>query len=173
MDSGAFDTVAPKGMMGGNEIRETKASKNGFNWYDVQGGQVKNLGEGEFKGVSEDGIPIQFTAQVGEGVKRMLLSVKKACQSGNMIIFGANMKAIRDLAKLEKVEDNVIVGTKTGVKSVIKEKNGMYVYPMTITRKKGKNDMDIGIIDATNNESNKEGGNTGELDEYSGMWVPF
>ena len=62
MDSGAFDIVAPKGMMGGNEIRETKASKSGYNWYDVKGGAVKNLGEGDLKGFSEDGIAIAFTA---------------------------------------------------------------------------------------------------------------
>ena len=38
--------------------------------------------------------------------------------------------------------------TKTGVKSEIKNKRGMYVYPMTIRRKK-KNDpnaMDIGSV---------------------------
>ena len=37
---------------------------------------MKNLGEGDMKGVSEDGVAIEFTAQVGEGVKKMLLSVK-------------------------------------------------------------------------------------------------
>ena len=37
--------------------------------------------------------------------------------------------------------------TKTGVKSEIKKKNGMYVYPMTIRRKKkDPNAMDIGAI---------------------------
>jgi len=169
MDSGAFDIVIPKEMMGGNEIRETRASKAGCNWYDVQGGVVRNLGEGEIKGVSEDGIPIEFTAQVGEGVKKMLLSVKRACKSGNMIIFGADMKAIRDLAKLDKIEDNVIIGTKSGVRSEIKEKNGMYVYPMTITRKKRGNDMDIGIVSQeTEEESDKESGRW-----IDGLWSPF
>ena len=146
MDSGAFDTVIPKQMLGGNELRETRASREGWNWTDVQGKPVKNVGEGDLKAVSEDGIPIEFTAQVGEGIKKMLLSVKRACQNGNMIIFGANLKAIRELAKHDTIENNVIVGTKSGVKSEIKEKNGMYVYPMTITRKKGMNDMDLGMM---------------------------
>jgi len=166
MDSGAFDIVVPKAMMGGNEIRETTASKEGHNWYDVKGGKVRNLGEGDIKGVSEDGIPIEFTAQVGEGVKKMLLSVKRACKSGNMIIFGANMKAIRELAKLDAVEDNVIVGTKTGVRSEIKEKNGMYVYPMTITRKKRGNDMDIGMIEEESPDKERSA-------ETEGLWTPF
>ena len=118
---------------------------------------MKNLGEGDMKGVSEDGVAIEFTAQVGEGVKKMLLSVKRACKSGNMIIFGADMKAIRELAKMDSIEDNVIVGTKSGIKSEIKEKNGMYVYPMTITRKKkNRNDMEIGILQETEEEEEDE-----------------
>ena len=186
MDSGAYDIVVPKEMIGGNRIRQTESSKAGYSWYDVKGGEVKNLGEGDLKGVSHDGIPLDFTAQVGEGVKRMLLSVKRACKSGNMIIFGANMKAIRELAKQDSIEDNVIIGTKTGVKSEIKEKNGMYVYPMTITRKKG-NAMDIGIMEAMQQDI-KDGKYTAEShierqndeeskgmvrDSNSGLWVPF
>jgi len=156
-------------MMDGSEIRQTKASKAGFNWYDVKGGEVKKLGEGNIKGASEDGIPIVFTAQVGEGVKRMRLAVKRACESGNMIIFGANMKAIRDLAKLDNIEDSVIIGTKTGVRSEIEEKNGTYVYPMTITRKKRGNDMDIGIINPEiEEESETENGRW-----VDGLWSPF
>ena len=146
MDSGAHDTVCPKDMLGGNEIRQTEASKAGYNWYGPNGNPIKNLGEGDMRGVSEDGIPVEFTAQVGEGVKRMLVSVNKVCKGGNMVIFGANMKAIRDLAKLDKVDENMIVGTKSGVRSEIKEKHGMYVYPMTVNRKKKKGDaMDIGM----------------------------
>ena len=74
-----------------------------------------------------------------------------------MIIFGADMKAIRELAKMDSIEDNVIVGTKSGIKSKIKEKNGMYVYPMTITRKKkNRNDMEIGILQETEEEEEDE-----------------
>lgn len=175
MDSGAFDIVIPKEMMGGNEIRQTKASKAGYNLYDVQGGEVKNLGEGDLKGVSEDGIAIEFTAQVGEGIKKMLLSVKRACKSGNMVIFGANMKAIRDLAKMDSIEDNVIVGTKSGIKSEIKEKNEMYVYPMTITRKKkNRNDMEIGMLKEMGEKDDDEEENEEQEGEWKdGLWTPF
>ena len=127
---------------------------------------MRNLGEGSLKGVSEDGVAIEFTAQVGEGVKKMLLSVKRACKSGNMIIFGADMKAIRELAKMDTIEDNVIIGTKSGIKSEIKEKNGMYVHPMTKTRKKkNKNDMEIGLL-------NELGENEENDEEENNMWPP-
>ena len=72
-----------------------------------------------------------------------------------MIVFGANLKAIRDLAKLEKIEDNVIIGVKSGKKDIITDKNGMYVYPLTIKRKKkaSENDMDIGFASKTRFEA--------------------
>ena len=43
----------------------------------------------------------------------MFISVRKAVGNCNMIIFGANAKAIKSLAKLEEIEDNVIVGVKS------------------------------------------------------------
>ena len=62
------------------------------------------------------------------------------------MIFGANMKAIREFAKQSTIEENLIMDTRTGVKNEIKNKRGMYVYPMTIRRKKKKesNAMEIG-----------------------------
>ena len=38
-----------------------------------------------------------------------------------MLIFVASLKALRDSAKLDKIEDNVIVEVKTGTKGVIKD----------------------------------------------------
>ena len=66
------------------------------------------------------------------------MSVRKAAENGNMVIFGVNIDAIRKLAKLDKIEENVIVSHKTGIRSMIHDKNGMYVYPMAIRRKKKK-----------------------------------
>ena len=62
------------------------------------------------------------------------------------MIFGANMKAIRELAKQSTVEENLIMDTRSGVKNEIKTKRGMYVYPMMFRRKKKKdeNAMEIG-----------------------------
>ncbi len=164
MDSGAYDTIGYKGLFGGDEIRQTEASKKGMNYYAVNGGEVKNMGEADLKGVSDDGVPIAFTAQVGDKIKKLLISIRRAASSGNMVIFGADLKAIRDLAKLDKIESNLIVGVKSRVRSEIQDKHGMYVYPMTITRKrKNKEDsMDVGMIE-------KEDESEEEVDE----WTPF
>ena len=63
-----------------------------------------------------------------------------------MVILGANMKAIRELAKQSTIEENLTMDIKSGVKNEMKNKRGMYVYPMTIRRKKKKdgNAMEIG-----------------------------
>ena len=51
------------------------------------------------------------------------------------------------MAKLDKIEENLVMNTRTGVKSEIKKRSGMYVYPLTIRRKKNDaNALDIGAI---------------------------
>jgi hypothetical protein len=81
-----------------------------------------------------DGTPIEFTTQVGDKITKMLLAVRRMTESGNMVIFGANLKSIRKLAALDKIEPNLIVG-KNGKKSEIVDKDGMYTYPIKIKRK--------------------------------------
>ena len=116
-------------------------------------------------GVSEKGTPTKFTTQVGEGVKRLLVSVRNAAKGGNMVIFGANMKAIRELAKQSTVEGNLIMDTKTGVKNEIKIKRGMYVYPMTIRRKKEKEPHAMEISSAEVKGRFESDNKFGELEE--------
>ena len=73
-----------------------------------------------------------------------------------MVIFNANMSAIRDLAKLNEVEDNLIVGIKSGVRSKIVDNNCMYAHPITMKRKKRRDDMDIGMMGAEGSKSEDE-----------------
>ena len=112
-------------------------------------------------GESHDGIPVDFVAQVSDETKKLLMSVRKAAEKGNMVIFGADINAIKKLAKLDKVEENMIVNHKTGVRSTIKDEHGMYVYPMTIKRKKKKNRdaMDLGTLESANEKDDE--------------WTPF
>ena len=65
MDSGAFDTICPLEMIGGSEIRETKSSKAGMDYYAITGAGIRNKGEVDLVGVSEKGTPTKFTTQVG------------------------------------------------------------------------------------------------------------
>jgi hypothetical protein len=151
MDSGACDTITSLDIIGDNEVRETKSSKQGMNYYGPDGSPIKNWGESDVKGVSEDGIPLNFTAQIGDSVKRMLISIHNVTKSGNMVIFGADMKAIRDLARLDSIDDNVIVGIKSGVRSKIQDRNGMYVYPIKIKRRK-KDSMEVDVVQKSKEE---------------------
>ena len=59
------------------------------------------------------------------------------------------LKALRDLAKLEEIEDNVIIGVKSGTKGGMKnDYRGKYVESITMKRKKKKTEfkgMDSGF----------------------------
>ena len=79
-----------------------------------------------------------------------------------MVIFGADIKAIKELARQDKIEPNVIVGIKSGVKSKIQEKNGMYLYLMKIKRKR-TNDMEVDAVQKDKGED----GDTSEEENFS------
>ena len=146
VDSGAIDTIAPKGAVEGLQIRQTEISKRKGKYASADGGVIQNLGECDMEGVAEDGTPMKLITQVGDKLVNMLISVRRMVESGNMVVFGANQQAIRKLAACEKIEKNMIVG-RNGKKTEIKDENGMYVYKMKI-KKKGKNDMDLGTVNA-------------------------
>ena len=44
-----------------------------------------------------------MVTQVGDKLTNMLIAVRRVVESGNMVVFGANMKAIRKLAACEKI----------------------------------------------------------------------
>ena len=93
-----------------------------------------------------------------------------------MVIFGADVNAIRELAKLSKIEENVIVDKRTGVKSEMKDTRGMYVYSMTIRRKKKKNPdaMDIGIAERFEDKTKftELNEDEDEAEQETGTWKP-
>ena len=161
VDSGAIDTICPKDLIGGNVIRETEISRRKGKYTAANGGTITNEGESKLTGVAEDGTPIEMVSQVGDKITRMLFAVRRMKEAGNMVIFGANMKAIRKLAAADSIEENVIV-SKTGKRSEIVDKDGMYVYKMKIKRKK-VDDMDVGAVE-----------NDGIMCEPCfSEWVPF
>ena len=80
---------------------------------------------------------MDLTAQVGDKMKRLLIAVNKATAAGNMVIFGGDLNSIRELAKRDSLDENVIVSKKTMTTSKIHEKRGLYVYPLWIRRDKG------------------------------------
>ena len=54
-----------------------------------------------------------FTAQIGDKMKRLLIAVNKAVAAGNMVMFGGDMKTIRELAKRDHIDENMIVDKKS------------------------------------------------------------
>ena len=136
-------------MVGGHEIRETNMATAGVSYSGPNASKIRNKEETTLEGQSSEGLKLRFTTQVGERMKQMLISVMNTVRVGNMVVFGANRSAMRPLANAEKIEDHMIVDVETGRQSKIHEKNGAYVYPMTINRKKKKvdpNAMDVGFV---------------------------
>ena len=118
------------------KLRPTTASKGGMNWTAANGGAVKNMGEGEIWGQSQEGLSIAMKTQVGDKISKMLISVSKMGEAGNMIIFNADMSALRTLAQKGKIEENFIYNKKSGISSKINKEGGLYKYPIWIKRKK-------------------------------------
>jgi len=159
VDSGAVDTIAPKAMVEGLNIRQTEISKRNGKYAAADGGVIQNLGECVMEGFGEDGTPMRLVTQVGDKVTNMLIAVRRMVESGNMVIFGANHQAIRKLAASQKIEKNMIVA-KNGRRTEIKDEDGMYVYKMKIkanTGTKGKNDMDIGAVNKGKKDEDEYG----------------
>ena len=136
VDSGTIDTVSALKHIEKGKLRPTAASKGGMNWTAANGGAVKNLGEGDINGKSDEGITIAMKTQVGDKISKMLISVGKMGEAGNMTIFNADMNAIRALAQREKIEENFIYNKKSGISSRINKEGGLYKYPIWIKRKK-------------------------------------
>jgi hypothetical protein len=154
VDSGAVDTIAPKSMVDGLNIRQTEISKRNGKYASADGGVIQNLGECDMEGIAEDGTHMKLVTQVGDKIMNMLISVRRMVESGNMVVFGANHQAIRKLAACSKIEKNMIV-EKGGKRTEIKDEDGMYVYKMRI--KKGKNDMDLGNVNSEGNSTDCAG----------------
>ena len=73
------------------------------------------MGEGTIKGKSMENIPIDLKMQAGEGITKLLLSVRRAVNAGNQVVFGSN-------------DGHYIQNKKTGAKSKIIDKDGVYRY---------------------------------------------
>ena len=81
-------------------------------------------------------------AQVGDNVKRMLISVKKTAEANNAALFNMDVNLLRELAKRDKLEPNMLVDKKTFRTSKIHEQGGLYTYPIWIKRRnKGVNEV--------------------------------
>ena len=103
VDSGAIDTVCGPAHMDQEDIMETEASKRGMKYCAANGGHIKNMGEGDVKAKSMEGIPLEMKAQVGDKITKMLIAVRRACEAGNMVVFNVDREAIGKLLGKSKL----------------------------------------------------------------------
>ncbi len=126
-------------------------------------GHVRNLGEGIIEGKSTDGIPIKMKIQVGDKMNRMLISVSRVSEGGNMVLFNADRRALRELLRKQgELAPNMIVNKKSGINSKIHKENGLYTHPIWTKRKVRKEIAKVG-----NEEEQQE--ENGE-DEFSAVF---
>ena len=88
--------------------------------YEVASGhQIPNEGEKKFRATTEDGFEKNVVLQVAE-VNQGLLSVSKATAAGNRVVFDEG--------------NSYIENKRSGVKTWLREKNGMYILKLFVKR---------------------------------------
>jgi hypothetical protein len=169
-DSGAVETVTPKRTIGEGKMRATEMSRKGYHYSSADGGEITNLGEGDIEGISEDGIPVKLTAQVGDKINRTLIAARRVVGMGNMVILGADREALKRLSKMDKIEDHMIMDKKSGTLSKIYEEGGLYVYPIWMKKERNPTGEsgEIGTLEETGDKT------IGEMSgDAGGFWDPF
>ena len=117
VDSGASETVLEKNALPTVELHEGPAKKKGVR-YEVANGQIlDNLGEKQFRGLTDEGTPKGLTAQVCD-VNKNLLSVSRALRNNNCVLFHPLGSFIQDL--------------KTGERSWLKEDGGTFTLSLWV-----------------------------------------
>ena len=94
VDSGATETVIGERMLG--SIKASTGRK-GVRYETATGDIVGNLGQKDFVAITDDtAMTRSMTAQVAEGVTKGLLSVVKAMDAGNRVVFDSDGSYIVD-----------------------------------------------------------------------------
>ena len=115
IDSGAVDTVGPPSVGKAFKMYRTEASEAGRHFRAANGSMIINHGEKKITGCTEDGRKLQMRMTVAD-VGKVLMSVAKACESGYRIVFDE--------------EGSYMEEKRTGLKTSIHKKNGVYVMSM-------------------------------------------
>ena len=86
IDSGAVDTVGPKGIAESFELKENEASRNKKCYRAANNSRIEIYGEKRIYGMTNDGRNIGMDMQIAD-VKKPLGSVRKICEAGNRVVF--------------------------------------------------------------------------------------
>jgi hypothetical protein len=119
VDSGATESVCPNELAEHVPTIPGAASKRGVMYEVASGHQIPNEGEKKLRATTEDGFEKNVVLQVAE-VNQGLLSVSKATAAGNRVVFDEG--------------NSYIENKRSGVKTWLKEKNGMYILKLFVKR---------------------------------------
>ena len=163
VDSGTVDNLGGPEHVDVEDVKETDFSKQGGRRLAASDDVIKNIGQGSMDAQDANGMPLNFTMQVGDRVERILLSTRRAGEAGNMTIFNADLEAIREIAKMSQVDENFIYSKKTKKSTRILYKDGLYKLPLWIKRRirrgedKAKGSLKAQASSSSNNASNVDG----------------
>ena len=170
VDSGTVDNLGGPEHVDFEDVKETDFSKQGGRYLAASDDVIKNIGQGSMDAQDANGMPLNFTMQVGDRVKRILLSTRRAGEAGNMTIFNADLDAIKEIAKMSKVDENFIYSKKTKKYTRILYKDGLYKLPLWIKRRiRRGNDKVKGSLKAQASFSNSTSNVDGCKDEECQM----
>ena len=133
VDSGAIDTVIPRRVAKGIMVRSTEASRSGLKYRSASGNAIVNEGEKHLKGYTNEANVVDMTAQVAE-VTKPLGSVRAFVRAGNRVVFDNGGSYIQNKA--------------TGIKTVIEDRNGAYVFDLWIPRANQESQVNTGKYQA-------------------------
>jgi hypothetical protein len=112
IDSGAIDTVGPRGVAKAFAMKETTMSKKGIGFVAANGSSIKNYGEKRVVGYTEDGEGVSLKITCAE-VDKVLGSVHRFNAGGNVVVLDGRSSYMQNKA--------------TGQKTRIEYEGGQYV----------------------------------------------
>ena len=139
MDSGTVETICGPDHVDSEDIKETPLSKAKRGYWAANGTKIVNIGQAEPQMRTDRGEGMNMKPQVRTNVKGILVSISRAADAGNMTVFGADVKSLREAAdqieRSGKVSPNFVCTKKTGKISDMVRKDGLYKYPVWIRRR--------------------------------------
>ena len=112
IDSGAIDTVGPRGVAKALAMKETMMSKKGLGFVAANGSSIKNYGEKRVVGYTEDGEGVSLKITCAE-VDKVLGSVHWFNAGGNVVVLDGKSSYMQNKT--------------TGKKTRIEYESGQYV----------------------------------------------
>ena len=121
IDSGAAVSVVPVDCCTEYPVRPSKASQAGVHYKAANGKQLPDLGDRTISARTPEGATCRVRCSVA-AVHKVLLSVAKICDQGNVVQFGA------------RPDQCFILNEKTGKKTMIKRENDVFILELDVLK---------------------------------------